>query len=233
MNGLLIAVLIILVGFIIYGYWRGFIRIAFSLLSMVLTIVLVSWVTPHVTEFLKENTSIYEDLVEQCERSVRKSTQANVEQSMEEGLQSQETIEGLELPELWVEQILEKTGTTVNQFVEESGIYREVGEYIADWILRGVAFLASFVLVIILLKFLIGVLDIIAKLPVLKGVNKLFGAVAGTIQGLLVVWLLMFVIAIACTSQFGQTMIGYINESSILTFFYENNAIMYFLNFML
>lgn len=233
MNGLLIAVLVVLLCFAISGYRRGFLRLAFSLVSMVVTIVLVSVVTPHVTGFLKENTSIYEELVEQCARRVQISAEENVEQNLEDGAETQEAVEGLKLPQVWVEKILEKTGSTVNQFVDETGIHRMVGEYLGDWILKGIAFMATFILVSILLKFVIGLLDIIAKLPIIKGINKVLGIVAGLAQGLMVVWLLMFLLAVACTSQVGQQMLVYVEENTILTFLYENNIILHFLSFMM
>ena len=50
MNGMLITVLVLLAGFMILGYWRGFVRIVLSLVSMVLLIALVSWSTHHNTE---------------------------------------------------------------------------------------------------------------------------------------------------------------------------------------
>ena len=258
MNILTIAVLLILIGFMIWGYWRGFIRIAFSLVVMLLTIVLVSWATPYLSDFLKENTSLYEDLAVSCSTKIQAvaegggssgadgeaqepdggslgadgeaqepgggSSSADGEaQEPGGGSAGPETLEGLQLPSLWMEQLLDRAGQTL----EDSGIYRQAGEYIADLILRGVAFFAAFLLVTILLRFAVGILDILAKLPVIKGVNRLLGGLAGLLQGLLLVWLLLLLTAIACTSQLGQTLIGEIQESAFLSYLYNHNAILY------
>ena len=244
MNILTIAVLLILIGFMIWGYWRGFIRIAFSLVVMFLTIVLVSWATPYLSDFLKENTSLYEDLAVSCSTKIQAvaegggSSGADGEaqepdggslgadgetQEPGGGSAGPETLEGLQLPSLWMEQLLDRAGQTL----EDSGIYRQAGEYIADLILRGVAFFAAFLLVTILLRFAVGILDILAKLPVIKGVNRLLGGLAGLLQGLLLVWLLLLLTAIACTSQLGQTLIGEIQESAFLSYLYNHNAILY------
>lgn len=244
MNGFLIAVLIILIGSMIWGYWKGFIRIAFSLVAMILMIVLVSWATPYITDFLKENTTIYEDLAETCSRKIQISAEETIENKIEETGQHIENkanngdaeakngIDGILLPEVWIEQILEKTGDTLNQVIEESELYHQAGEYMADWVLKGISFFAAFILVSIVLKFVIGMLDIVAKLPLIKGANRLLGGVAGLLQGLIIVWLLLFLVAIACTSQLGKTMLQYINDSAFLTYLYQHNGILYFFQYM-
>ena len=43
----------------------------------------------------------------------------------------------------------------------------------------------------------------------------------------MLVWLLLFVITIACTSQPGQLLMAEIERSEILTFLYRYNGILY------
>lgn len=245
MNGLLIAVLIILIGFMIWGYWRGFVRIVFSLAAMLLMIALVSWATPYITDFLKENTTIYEDLTDVCSEKIQLSAEEKLESAQKENTltaagddtaekekEKEDGIAGLMLPELWAEQLLEKTGDTVNQVMEKNGLYRQAGAYIADWILRGVAFFTAFILISIVLKLIVGLLDIMTKLPLIKGVNRLLGGAVGLVQGLIVVWLLLFLVALTCTSQLGETMLAYIEDNVFLTYLYQHNGILYFFDRM-
>ena len=229
MNGLLIAVLVILIGAVFIGYRRGFVRIAFSLVAMLLTIVLVSLATPHVTSFLKDHTGVYESLTEKCTQAVQLSAQKNAEEQ-QDSLKGEQEVSGIQLPALWVDQILEKTGSSIDHALEESGAYRAVGEYLADWILRGIAFFVAFILVSIVLRLVVGLLDILTKLPVIKGVNHLLGGAAGLLQGLLIIWMLLFLVAIACTTRLGQTMLDCIGRSAFLTFLYQHNGLLYFFN---
>ena len=229
MNILLIAVLVIFIGSVFIGYRRGFVRIAFSLVTMLLTIVLVSLVTPHVTDFLKEHTGVYDSLAEKCTQAVQLSARNSAEEQPDT-TEGEQELSGLQLPALWVDQILEKTGSSIDQALTESGAYRAVGEYLADWIFRGIAFFVAFILVTIVLRLVVGLLDILTKLPVLKGLNHLLGSVMGLLQGLLIIWLLLFLVAIACTTKVGQTMLGYIGQSQFLTFLYQHNGILYFFN---
>lgn len=232
MNWLLISVLIILIVMTGIGYWRGFIRILVSLVSMLVLMVLVAWLNPYIADFIKGHTEIYEDLTEYCSQKVQDMAEGRIEASVEEHIgekvsEVEEEIPGITLPELWTRQLIEKTGVTVTDMVEGSGIYRQVGAYLADWALRGFSFLVSLVLAAIVLHLVIGLLDIVSKLPVVNGVNRMMGGVAGLLIGVVAVWLLMLVIAIACTSQFGQNMLACIEESGLLTFLYKHNPILY------
>lgn len=246
MNVFLIVVLLILISFTIAGYWRGFVRIAFSLVSMILLIVLVSWITPKAAEFLKENTEVYQNLEEICTKRIQDLTEETMEKKREEqlaapaaeknldeeGADQEGILEMLPIPKVWVEQILDKAQHTVVQVMEEGGLYRQIGAYLADWMLQGIAFFVSYFLCAILLRLVIGLLDVVSKLPVIKGVNRMLGAAAGLAQGMVVVWLLLFFVAIACTSQLGRALLADIEASPILAFLYQHNAILYFFHHM-
>lgn len=228
MNLLLIVMLIVVAGFIIWGYWRGFVRIAFSLVSMILVIVLVSWTAPYLTDYLKENTNIYENLTEKCSRQIQHVAESAIQNTGEETVAGDETqVDGILLPKIWVQELLAKAGDAVEDTMESTGLYHQAGAYLADWALKGIAFFAAFFLVSIVLRLVVGLLDIVTKLPLIKGVNRFLGGAAGLVQGILVVWLFLFLVAVACTSAFGQLMLGYVKESAILSYLYENNGVLY------
>lgn len=73
MNWVLMLVLLVLVCCAIYGYTKGFLRIVFSLVAWVIVLVFVSWATPHVSQWIQENTTIYEKIEAACEESVRRA----------------------------------------------------------------------------------------------------------------------------------------------------------------
>ncbi len=66
MNILEIAVIVLALGFGVTGWCRGFVRKLASMLSLVISIVLVSMFLPYVTDFLKNNTPVYQYIVKQC-----------------------------------------------------------------------------------------------------------------------------------------------------------------------
>jgi uncharacterized membrane protein required for colicin V production len=66
MNLLEIIIIVLTVGLAVLGYRRGFVRKIASMFSLVLSIVLVSVFLPYMTDFLKNNTPVYEYIVKQC-----------------------------------------------------------------------------------------------------------------------------------------------------------------------
>jgi len=224
MNGLFIAVIIILAIFALIGYWRGFIRTVFSLVSYILLIGLVSWFSPHVTTFLEENTSIHSVIQEKCIEGIKIETNKKIDNKVEDT--EPIVIAGIVLPEEIQKQLLEKTGDAADNLLESSGIYDQIGNYVAGFVLNGIAFFVTFVLVSIILRLAVNMLDLVSKLPVIKGVNHTLGIVAGLLEGLVIVWLMLFVIAIINTTDIGKQLMNYINESQLLQFLYEYNPIL-------
>lgn len=225
MNISFIVAIAILAVMALIGYYRGLIRVAFSLAAMLLTVVLVAFFTPSMTNFLKNHTGVYDTLTTKCTQAVQKVTQKDAAEHIaaEDGA---EELSGIHLPAVWISQITEKTGDAMGQALEESGAYQAVGSYLADWILRGISFFAAYLLVTIVLRLVVGILDIISKLPILKGINRTLGGVAGLVQGLLIVWMLLFIAALACTTKAGQAVLAEVESSKFLSFLYQNNILM-------
>ncbi|MCC8102468.1 MAG: CvpA family protein [Clostridiales bacterium] len=67
MNILEIIVIIVTIALILSGFHAGFVRKLASMLSLVLSITLVSFLLPYVTDFIRNNTPLYDYIVEQCE----------------------------------------------------------------------------------------------------------------------------------------------------------------------
>lgn len=66
MNLLEIIIIVLTAGLALMGYRRGFVKKLASMLSLVISIVLVSMFLPYMTDFLKNNTPVYDYIVKQC-----------------------------------------------------------------------------------------------------------------------------------------------------------------------
>ena len=78
MNWLLICVIGILVVCALEGYFRGFIKIVFSLLAMIITLAVVSVAAPKITTYIEENTELDERITEKCLEHVEKNPHARL-----------------------------------------------------------------------------------------------------------------------------------------------------------
>ena len=54
-----IAVAVYLIGMVLYGHYKGFIRLAVSALAIVITLASVHVAMPLVTEWIKNDTAVY------------------------------------------------------------------------------------------------------------------------------------------------------------------------------
>ena len=63
-NWLPVLVALYLAGMVLYGHYRGFIRLAVSLTALIITLVIVRLALPYVTDYIQENTTISESVKE-------------------------------------------------------------------------------------------------------------------------------------------------------------------------
>lgn len=221
MNLLLVAVLALFVGNIIWGYKKGFLRVAYSLVAWIILLAVVSWATPYVSEFVVNSTEI--DTTMQQEITVKLQemvADADVE---------------IQLPEIISTKVLGIEPTVdgdvlIDQALQESGTYAEAALKLTMLIINAACFIAVFIVTKIALTIVEKVLGFIHKLPLIGTADTFLGVVAGAIKALIITWLVMAVVALLSTTEIGTVIVTMIYESVPLTWLYENNLI---LNMML
>lgn len=248
MNWLLVGVLFTLAFCTIKGYQKGFIRVAFSLVSFFLVIAFVTWAEPYISDYLENNTGIYTAIQEKCEEQLKNSVENGAgTQEKEQASQNAENVDestgvdpdteenvrqgglemgGIVLPKAWQQQLIDHGIGVADQFLENSGVYTQIAEILAHYIISGIAFFLAYVIAVVLLKVISRLLNLVSRLPVIHGVNKMLGVAAGFIQGMFYIWLFFYLIAICCTSTFGIQMNRYIDQSSLLVWLYNNNPLL-------
>ena len=209
MNWVLIAVIAVLAVSTIVGMYRGIIKMIFSVVSLVGTTIVVFMLLPLVTGTIKDNTSIYE----------------NIQHMVEEKFDD-EIIDNLDFPDVIKEMLHENN--TISKYAElgVNSVRDYLISYISDLIFNVIAFLISFIIVFILFRVLFGFISVIAKLPVIRQVNKITGACAGFIIGLVVIWLAFAVITVFGSSSLAKEVFAAVNDNAFLTFIYDKNIIM-------
>ena len=228
MNWVLILVLVVLVGCIASGYHRGLLRMAYSLVSWIIVMTAVFWAAPHINQYLVDNTSIYDKIVEQCEEVIRQS--ANERAAAAVGQREGELQElGVNVPDAVLEGILEKSTGAADEFLSESGIYTQMAMGLADFVAEGISFLIAWVFAWLLMKIISQILGIVSHIPIIKGINRTLGLFAGGIYGLLFIWIAFYVIALCNAGSTGRVLVSYIYESRFLTFLYEHNLVLTFI----
>ena len=225
MNVLTWIILLILAAFTLSGWSKGFVRVFAGMFFFLASTVLVYYATPYISDFIKENTPIYQAVEENCREMLKGG-----EGQENSGLEQKKFIEGLGLPEALEKQLLggSDSGSSVDRAVE--GVSDYLAEYMAGLILNILTFVVTLAVVNLVLRMTVLTLDNLAKLPVLNSINKAFGMVLGAAQGLMVVWVAFLVITAFGNTDAGRKLLEMIHESPILDFLYNINI---FLKIML
>lgn len=204
--------------FILAGAARGLVKSLFGLGSIVLSLVLAFALYPAVSDYLREGP-VGDFVTVSAVRMLGERESAIQEGEPDEDAPNQEAGKESGLPE-FVQGALENAGEAVKETASAG---------IATAALNIISLLAVFIIVRLVLWIAAALLDVVTKLPVIHGCNKLLGAVMGGVSGLLIVYLLLGLLAFTnllnTTTDIGRT----VQSSLLLSQMYENNIILYFL----
>lgn len=216
-----LAVLVLLAFSMADGYRRGFVKEVVSVLLVLLSVVVVWMINPYVNTFIRENTSVYEKIQNVSESFVE--SLANGNDTMDEE-QQDELISGMGLPGLLQNGITENNTAAVYQQLAVNTFGGYVSRYLANIAVNCLSFLISYILASVLIRVFAYALDILARLPVVRGINKLAGALIGGGKCIIFVWVAMLVLTILCNTEIGQKGLGLIRGDTVLNFLYDKNV---------
>ena len=223
MNWLLIVVCVILLGNAIMGMKVGFIKTVFSLVSLILALILTVWISPVVKDYLKGNEKIHDGISQKIEKLIPlgEGDVAEKEQTS--------AIEKLKLPKSLKNGLIKNNNAKSYEALAVNSFKEYVADYLTGVVINAMAFILTFVVIIILLSVICIALDLISKLPFLNSMNKSAGLLVGLVQGLVIVWLFFILLTVFGSTSFGQKVLEMVGESEILSIIYNNNFLLQFI----
>ena len=219
------------------GWYRGLLKMLVSVLILAASLAAVWFAEPYVRTFLDENTGIRSRISEDCEEfAAEKLGDAlqNGSTYLADGVNSgvDSLVKTLELPDLLAEQ-LENT-EAVAEAAENmaaggtQAFAARVGDALSEIALRCLSFLVTFILVSILIRVLVFAVNLFSMIPVLSGINRLAGALLGSAEFLVLLWIVMTAVTLMCNLQVGQKALELIHGDTIADTLYKWNPIMRF-----
>lgn len=260
MNWLFLVILLLIVFFAVHGGFQGLLRVLFSLVSIILLVVLVAFATPHISTFLKNNTSLYAGIEKRTVQRVEdyldsagtenSSDGEKADKNDSAGSEKTENIWNFPEPvQKYVNELAKKEGlqsglSTDNQDVGNAQIRqagtqikdrvaKTVGSRIADVILSVISFLIALAVVLILLAVISHALGLVNRIPVLGGINRFLGVFAGAFQGIILAWVILLILTLSAGTQAGSTISAMISENTFLTWLNDHNGVLYVLQMIL
>ena len=222
MNILLIVTILIFALFTYEGYRKGFIKIAISIASMLLTTAIVLAITPVVGNYLKEQTSLYDTISEKKTEFV---SSKHIGEDLFEKEQSK-AADTLKLPETIVKLIANNNTTKAYKELGAKTFDEYVGGYLACLVIDAIAFVAASIIVMLIFRIILLATNIITKIPGIHGANKILGGVLGFVKGIVIVWFMFIIITMLISTPFGKTCATMINDNGFLLWIYNNNLLL-------
>ena len=217
-----IAVLALIAAACIMGFRKGFVKEIVSVFFMLISFLLVWAVNPYVNTFVKEYTPVYDTIQDKCQTLV--SEQIGNKKTLDKEEQNQ-VMENMELPDLLKNALVENNTAETYRYLAVSTFTEYISDSLAVMAVNGISFLISFVLSAAVIKLLGFILNVLTKLPVINGINKIAGAAVGGIKCIIFIWIAFLVLTLLCNTTLGQQGMALIQQDAFLNFLYSQNVI--------
>ena len=250
MNILTGIVIVIFLLFMIRGYRRGLIKSLASVISLVASLALVSFVTPYVSQFLQEQTPVYTYVMERCQESftvtLDEADEKTAESETEEGdvslkkgnnndtvgnvagtISSQlqkNAIEELPLPSVLKNLLIRNNTEKIYKDLAVNSFNDYVPKFMANLIMNIISFVVTWLIVASFIWLAVMTLDVIANLPIIHGVNQMLGLVLGAGQALVIVWIAFLAITVFGSTAIGKQLMEMIEKNVLLNQLYNGNV---------
>lgn len=212
-----------LMGMMLYGHYRGFLHLMVSMAALLMSLLVVRMVVPQVTGFVRDNTNVYQWVQEKMLET------AGLQNVMDENelhpAEQRAMIEGTSLPETIKKPLIENNNEEVYQLLQVDRFVDYVSAYLADHVISSLIFAVVFLAVFVGMRLLTRTLNLIARLPVIYGLNKIAGAVLGLIQGLAYFWVACLVLNLFIGTSWGKYLLDAVEASPWVSVLYHKNLL--------
>lgn len=202
----IILIALIVISFVV-GHRRGFVKAVWKLVALAVTIVLVMVLKQPAIDFLS-GTEFAEAVNTKITESIQIPQGGGVN-----------VAENLNLPEFMQssvnEQIEQSVVTNMNETVTSS---------LTNVFITIIACVALFIIIRLLLMAVFMIINGVTKLPVIKGVNKLLGAVFMSVNTVFVIFLLLALVSLFAPAD--SELFEMINNTYVVKYFYNYNILL-------
>jgi len=225
-NYLLIGVIAFFAISVIHGYRKGFLRIMITLAGIILSVFIVTVISPYISDYLTNNTFVYDSVKEKVINLVEENN-SKLDNTIPEN--QIKTIQSYDLPDLIKKSLIEHNTKEVYQTLMVTLFEDYIASYLSKLIINAGTFAGLFIILTAALWICTLSAKIIAKIPIIKGINRLLGLGAGFISALIIVWIGFFLVFLFVGDELGNTIMLQIEDSRFLTLLFETNFLYKFI----
>ena len=218
-----LLVAVFLLGMMLHGHSVGFLRLAVSLAALLITLALVRIALPVAVDYVESDPKI-RAVVEQ---KVREKTGIDALDSftIDTPEAQEQVIDTLELPES-LRRTLKEHNT--EEFWEKLGVSRfqeYAANYLSRTVLRLILGILLFFVISIFLRLIMHVLGVFTKLPIVHGLDQIFGAFLGLAEALVLLWIGFLILGAFGKTETGSGIRAIIDRVLWLKILYDVNPV--------
>ncbi len=246
MNALTIAVILIFIICMVIGYMKGLFRSVLGTAATFIALFLAYFITPFVSQLIINHTVVDDYIDDRVYSVIQEQVKKRAEEKLKESgipeaqaklnnsqlaelmnlsltkAQEVEVIHSMALPDYIKTSLLDNNHDEIYAKLEVTSIYRYISRYIAYMAVNFIATVLTFVLLrLLLIIFTIMVNSAVRNIPLVAGVNRIGGMLAGMLTAVFVSWIFLLI----CSAVFGETCDAMIQENTILTALNDKNLL--------
>ncbi len=214
-NPMLITFVVIMLICMIRGARKGMLRIIYGVISWVLLLVFVNMACDYISDYLNVNTSMPTMVQEKIETKLNETYEESEENEQGSGMDGVMAL----LPDK-VKSGLEET---IHKSIETT--IQLISSELSETAIKGISFIISILLGMLLLFLLNQVITFLGKLPGINDVNSILGIITGFAEGLILTWLIMYLADCFPTTVFGQFVISNSTSNPFIDYVYQINIL--------
>ena len=203
------------------GFRRGFVKEIVSAFFMIISFLFVWAINPYVNTFVREYTPVYNIVQSNCQELVMEQTGSQKALDKEEQTQ---IMEKMELPDILKTSLMENNTAETYRYLAVSTFAEYIADSLAVMIVNGISFLLSFIISAIVIRLLSYILNVLTKLPVINGINKLAGGAVGGIKCVIFIWIALLVLTLLCDTSVGKQGMELVQKDTFMNFLYSQNV---------
>ncbi len=222
-NWLLVAVSAVFVIFIIRGYNKGFLKMAVTLAAIIFSVFVATRLVPDTTDFLTKNTIVYNAVYNKVAQFFHNTNVQYNDKSREE---QNKAIEEYDLPSLVISDLIVKNTDEIYESLKVKIFEDYVAKYITLLMIKSGTFIILAIITVIIIWIVFKVTGLMAKIPIIRGLNKYLGMFTGAAIALIFVWTFFFVLVVFFSNTSAGTLLSDVKDSKFLTFIYNSNILL-------
>lgn len=216
-----VGILLLVVICVWRGITRGFLQSVFRLGSAIISLLLAKWLYPYTKVFLEK--ILIKDFVKSLilNRLNLSSGTTDI---------TEYSVNSLNLPNFIKSAFLNSEYLTKIKNDATATLASTVSEFVADYSLTILAYIITFILVALAVSFILAILNIFSRLPVIHFFNVSLGGISGLLTACIIVWVILTAVNFFAAIPGDTAIFDAINNSVIARVFYNYNPLNLFLS---